>query len=63
MVLGIHNYAPEHLEEAVRFLSKTTHKYPYSALLSPPQPLKDLPAAVQMAKSQRFFRVAVEPSV
>ena len=60
-IRGIHNYSPWHLEEAIAFLAKTADKYPYSSLVSPPHPLSALEEAVQLAQSQQYFRVAVQP--
>lgn len=59
--LGIHNYGPKHLDEAVDFLSKTCNKYPYEELFSPPFKLTDFEAALELSKQQTFYRVCMEP--
>ena len=58
---GVHNYSPWHLEEAIAFLAKTADKYPFASLISSPHPLSDLEEAVQLAQSQQYFRVSVQP--
>lgn len=35
-VRGMHNYWPDHLDEAVRFLSRSAGHYPFEDLVSPP---------------------------
>lgn len=58
---GIHNYAPWHLDRAVAFLDAT--RVPsWAALVSPPLPLRRLDDAFELARSQRWPRVAVAPS-
>lgn len=58
---GIHNYAPEHLSEAVRFLNRTDHRFPYASLTSPPIPLAELEHGFRMAETHRWHRVSVRP--
>ena len=60
-IRGVHNYSPGHLERAVEFLGQTAAKYPYAALVSPPHPLAALEEAVQLAQTQQYFRVSVQP--
>jgi threonine dehydrogenase-like Zn-dependent dehydrogenase len=55
---GFHNYAPRHLERAVAFLRETSH-LPWATLVSPPVPLEEMNAAVKLAESRRWARVAV----
>jgi putative phosphonate catabolism associated alcohol dehydrogenase len=61
-IFGIHNYSPVHLEQAVRFLEETAHKYPYELLVSPPFPLVELESAIQTARAQEWCRVSVRPN-
>ena len=58
-IRGVHNYAPRHLDEALAFLERTAHRFPYESLVSPPFPLKELDAAVRVAEDRRYLRVAV----
>jgi threonine dehydrogenase-like Zn-dependent dehydrogenase len=58
---GVHNYAPEHLSEAVRFLNKTAGRLPYESLVSPPVPLAGLEQGFRMAQTQHWHRVSVQP--
>lgn len=60
-IRGVHNYAPHHLERAVRFLAEHCQTFPWKTLVSPPFPLAELPAAIDVAKSQRWARVAIRP--
>ena len=58
-LFGIHNYAPQHLEQAIRFLTQTHHRYPYASLVSPPFPLSELQEAISVAQQGRWHRVSV----
>lgn len=60
-LVGVHNYAPRHLRDGLRFLKDTAEIFDFAALVSPPLPLKDLSAAVQLAEQRRWSRVAVSP--
>ncbi|KAJ7384566.1 hypothetical protein OS493_021197 [Desmophyllum pertusum] len=60
-IKGIHNYGPQHLDEAVAFLSRTCTRYPYNELFSPTFKLADFETALQLSKQQSFYRVCVEP--
>ena len=60
-IRGVHNYSPQHLEEAIKFLQQTQHYYPYKDLIRPPLSLSELPVAIKIAESKEFFRVAVKP--
>lgn len=59
-VRGIHNYSPEHLDQALAFLERTLDAYRYEALVSPAFDLGDLDRAVRAAARQKFLRVALE---
>ena len=41
-ILGVHNYEPRHLGAALRYLSDTGDRFPWSALVAEPRPLDDL---------------------
>lgn len=51
-IRGAHNYAPEHLDDAVQFVSEFAGKLPFESLVAPPVPLSDLAKAVAEAKKQ-----------
>ena len=55
---GVHNYAPRHLEKAITFLGENT-SLPWASLVSPVQPLERLDAALALAESRQWARVAV----
>ena len=61
-IVGVHNYAPQHLDEAVRFLDETWGRYPYEALVSRPFTLAELPAALHVARRGNWHRVSVRPA-
>jgi putative phosphonate catabolism associated alcohol dehydrogenase len=42
-IFGVHNYEPRHLSSALRFLSATTDRFPWSDLVAAPVSLGDLP--------------------
>jgi putative phosphonate catabolism associated alcohol dehydrogenase len=60
-IRGFHNYAPRHLERSVAFLHERRDAYPWHALVSDAFPLEQLPAAFDLARTQRWPRVAVRP--
>lgn len=60
-IRGFHNYAPRHLERAVNFLHEQQAAHPWAALVSEPISLAELPAAFELARTQRWPRVAVRP--
>lgn len=61
LVQGTHNYAPRHLAEAVSLLERHGPGLPWERLVSPPLPLESLDAAVALARTGRWPRVAVAP--
>lgn len=60
-IRGTHNYAPRHLEEAVRFLDTHRSAFPWARLVSPPLPLAGLAQAFQLAETGQWARVAIRP--
>ena len=60
-IRGVHNYKPQHLEKAIKFLQQSQHCYPYEDLVGSPMPLCELPKAIKLAKSKKFLRAAVKP--
>jgi len=59
-IYGIHNYSPEHLDQAVRFLEQTVDKYSYESLVSPPVSLTELDVGLGLAQTQGWFRVSIK---
>ena len=55
---GVHNYAPEDLRRAVRFLESAT-AYPFAELVSDWFPLEDAEAAFRKAREPGVLRVGV----
>ena len=60
-IKGIHNYAPEHLGKALRFLQQNRNKYPFAELVKVIYPLERINEAVQAASSGEHIRVGVRP--
>jgi putative phosphonate catabolism associated alcohol dehydrogenase len=58
---GVHNYAPAHLAQGVRFLERTVDRFPYESLVSPPLPLAELERGLRMAETRQWYRVSVRP--
>jgi len=63
LCLGIHNYAPRHLDQAVQFLAKTINKYPYEEIMGPTYDLSNLPSAMQAAIAKQYSRILVKPDM
>jgi hypothetical protein len=59
--LGVHNYSPSDLDEAIAFIAQTFQEYPFAELVSPPMPLSKMDAAIELAKSAQYYRVALAP--
>lgn len=60
-VRGVHNYAPADLTKALEFLTETHQQFPYHKLVSPPMPLEQLGAAVELTQRREWLRVSVKP--
>ncbi len=56
---GVHNYGARHLEKAIEFLGRE-RTIPWSDLISPPLPLKELDQAFKLAATRSWPRVAVD---
>ena len=61
-VSGVHNYRSDDLLHAVSFLAANTSNYPFRDLVANTFPLRDIAAAVEMAKSGESVRVGVRPN-
>ncbi|HEY8282616.1 MAG TPA: alcohol dehydrogenase catalytic domain-containing protein [Leifsonia sp.] len=60
-VRGVHNYAPRHLEQAVRFLGRAWERYPFAELVGPVFPLAEVDAALAAALGDGRRRVGLRP--
>ena len=58
-IRGVHNYAAEHLTQAIDFLSQQRDVWPWEQLTSPPLELSRLDEAFQLARARQWPRVAV----
>ena len=58
---GIHNYRPDHLGQALRFLGRTAGRFPYEGLVGRSFPLAEINDAVAAAASGDCPRVAIRP--
>jgi alcohol dehydrogenase len=56
---GVHNYAPQDLADAVRFLTTHHARYPFAELVAQSFPLSDVNDAFHFAEAERPVRVAV----
>ncbi|GAA4804201.1 alcohol dehydrogenase catalytic domain-containing protein [Tomitella cavernea] len=60
-IVGVHNYEPAHLRDAVRLLAATASPAPWQEAVDPPVPLSLLPAL--FARTPARLRAAVAPSM
>lgn len=60
-VRGVHNYAPQHLVEAVRFVEERHAAWPLDALVGETVALRDLDAGIAAAAAGGSVRVGVRP--
>ncbi|AWM42457.1 hypothetical protein C1280_30455 [Gemmata obscuriglobus] len=58
-VTGVHNYAPQDLDAAVRFLAANHVRFPFAELVAKSFPLADVNGAFRFAEAERPVRVAV----
>lgn len=58
---GVHNYAPQHLEEAVRFVDENRGRFDFHSLVDRWFSLGDIEQAIAAAKDQGSVRVGVGP--
>jgi putative phosphonate catabolism associated alcohol dehydrogenase len=59
-VRGVHNYAPQHLVEAVRFLERADRRE-FAGLVGSEHPLGQIESALQAARSRTSSRVGLRP--
>jgi len=60
-IRGVHNYAGRHLVEAVRYLSRAWHRYPFASLVGQTFPLERADDALELAATGVHHRVALSP--
>ena len=60
-IRGLHNYTPEDLASAIRFLTAHRHRYPFRRLVGPQFSLTDLDRAFEAAAARSCYRVGVRP--
>lgn len=61
-IKGLHNYAPQDLAVAIRFMSASRNKYPFQELVGPRFPLAELDEAVRLADQKAYYRVGIYPN-
>ena len=61
MIRGVHNYAPEDLVTALRFLNHANVEYPFSELVERTFRLADVNHAIDYALEHRPVRIAIRP--
>lgn len=61
-VQGIHNYAPRHLAEAIRFLCRRNHADLFAATLGEIFPLERIHEAVAAARNAPCLRIGIVPA-
>ena len=59
---GIHNYTPQDLAMAIKFLGESHAKYPFESLISSEFSLKEVNEAFEYSIATKSFRVAVVPN-
>lgn len=60
-VRGVHNYAPQHLIDAVAYLEKRHCAYPFAELVGTSYPLSELDEAIAEATTGGHVRVGIIP--
>ncbi len=58
----MHNYTPQDLAMAIRFLVESHTKYPFESLISSEFSLKEVNEAFDYSIATKSFRVAVRPN-
>jgi alcohol dehydrogenase len=58
---GVHNYAPEDLITAVKFLGMYNEQYPFAKLVERSFSLKEINQAIEYATTHRPIRIAIRP--
>jgi len=62
LIKGVFGYKPEHLREAIEFLSNAWNEFPFEDILSVNSySLGKFEEAVQAAVTKTFYRVCIRP--
>lgn len=61
-IKGLHNYIPEDLATAIKFLEATRSRYPFESLVVLDFPLAQLNEAFQVAQESGKYRVGITPN-
>ena len=61
-IKGIHNYRPDHLGKALRFLAQHHTKYPFDELVGVTFPLNKINEAMEVSETGKYIRVGVKPN-
>lgn len=62
-VRGVHNYAPRHLQQAVRFLADTWMRYPFAAQVGETFGLESVDGALAAAATGAHPRIGLKPRI
>ena len=60
-IKGVHNYGPDHLDEAILFIERNINVLPFGQLVSTPYQLDQLDEAIIVSKSRKWTRVSIKP--
>ena len=60
-IKGIHNYRPEHLGTALKFLEKYKDKYPFHKIVSKVYSLEQINEALAESETGKHIRVGIKP--
>lgn len=61
-IKGLHNYIPEDLAKAIKFLEATHSTYPFNSLVAADFPLSRLDEAFRTAKESGRYRIGITPN-
>lgn len=61
-IKGLHNYIPEDLSKAIKFLEATHKKYPFESLVAADFPLSELDHAFRVANDSHKYRIGITPN-
>lgn len=60
-IRGVHNYTPQHLVDALAWVTEAHERYPFAGLVSTSVTLDDLDAGIALATQGEHVRVGVRP--
>ncbi len=61
-IKGVHNYAPKHLAQGLKFLERTASRFPYEDIVTDIIPLADAHIAFDLTAQKLGIRVGVTPN-